>query len=157
MGGDSNLYGYVLGDPVNWIDTSGLYIASQTVDVFVGIGNGIISFGGDVFHAYDLALDASGLTGTVADQIKARAILDATGVVISELATNADLRKAVGKAAGNRLGCDATARGAAISRTMMGTVFSPLGVAATIGAVAGAIEAGAGKQRAVEAVVFGNE
>jgi RHS repeat-associated protein len=41
-GGDANLYGYVLQDPVNWIDPSGLYQTSP-VD---GGNSGFFDFGG---------------------------------------------------------------------------------------------------------------
>ncbi|CAA6817654.1 MAG: Rhs family protein [uncultured Sulfurovum sp.] len=45
-GGDSNLYGYVLGDPVNFVDPSGLYVnlliaGAVTLDFFLDIRGGI--------------------------------------------------------------------------------------------------------------------
>ena len=43
-GGDTNLYGYVLADPINEIDSSGLW--SFTASAFFGIG-GLVTFGQD--------------------------------------------------------------------------------------------------------------
>ncbi|WP_006748058.1 NHL domain-containing protein [Thioalkalivibrio paradoxus] len=39
-GGDPNLYGYVLNDPLNWLDPHGLW--SVSLNAFAGIGGGVI-------------------------------------------------------------------------------------------------------------------
>ena len=38
-GGDANLYGYVLGDPVNWIDPEGLF--GLDISAYLGVGGGL--------------------------------------------------------------------------------------------------------------------
>jgi RHS repeat-associated protein len=40
-GGDSNLYGYVLGDPVNFVDPSGLAIWDDAFDFAAGVADGV--------------------------------------------------------------------------------------------------------------------
>jgi len=44
-GGDTNLYGYVLNDPVNFVDPEGLFTLIDTANVAAGFGD-TISFGG---------------------------------------------------------------------------------------------------------------
>ena len=44
-GGDSNLYGYVLGDPVNFVDPEGL----KNLPSVVGVGIGIFNFSYNIF------------------------------------------------------------------------------------------------------------
>ena len=56
-GGDADLYGYVLNDPVNFVDPSGL--VSATFSIFAGVG-GTFTFGldnqGDAFFEFGLGL-----------------------------------------------------------------------------------------------------
>jgi uncharacterized protein RhaS with RHS repeats len=47
-GGDSNLYGYVMSDPVNFIDPSGLVKWSQVGGGFAQVGFGTVFIGGGI-------------------------------------------------------------------------------------------------------------
>ena len=54
-GGDTNLYGYVFGDPLNFIDINGLW--SINLDAYYGLGGGI-TFGKDPNGQYYLTAKA---------------------------------------------------------------------------------------------------
>ena len=54
-GGDSNLYGYVLGDPVNFTDSIGLDWLSDTANFSAGIGDALLlGFGGELRDLLDI-------------------------------------------------------------------------------------------------------
>jgi len=154
-----NLYGYSINDPINFVDLTGLCSTdnpfSRGVDVFVGIGDGIFSFVKDNVKAYALLLDSLGITGDSSDQAEAQAVFDAFEQAVAELATNPELQDAAFKVIEDKITSDARARGIIISRSMMGVVFSPLSVSATIGAASGTIQSGGGSLEAAAAAVFG--
>ena len=59
-GGDTNLYGYVLGDPVNFIDPSGLFALPQIPQ---GVVNAVTGFGDAIsFGLTDVIRDATPTT-----------------------------------------------------------------------------------------------
>ncbi|WP_158304044.1 RHS repeat domain-containing protein [Cellvibrio japonicus] len=64
-GGDTNLYGYVLGDPINWVDIDGLAPAwvGPVAAVTAVVGGALIAYGGPVApFGLGLVLIAGGLT-----------------------------------------------------------------------------------------------
>ncbi len=50
-GGDTNLYGYVLGDPVNFVDSNGLQMDGFTSGVGADVHVGLGGFSADAYHA----------------------------------------------------------------------------------------------------------
>ncbi len=67
-GGDSNLYGYVLGDPVDWVDPRGEAIGLAAAI----IGVGIVTYVGYKFHQFTNSLKSAYSKGNNAQKKKAQ-------------------------------------------------------------------------------------
>ena len=91
-GGDSNLYGYVLQDPVNGIDIYGLYCLSE------GAIGGISGAIGGAFAGAINGFQAGGIGGAVLNGILGSAIGGLTGYFGSSTLLNASLGGAIASA-----------------------------------------------------------
>ena len=73
-GGDTNLYGYVLADPVNWIDPTG-YVMPTQAQFRRLVGNDIL----DILPSSQAAADISGGIGDAALEVATAGLVDNLG------------------------------------------------------------------------------
>lgn len=130
-GGDTNLYGYVLSDPVNWIDPSGLSWlddhTEQIASISAGIGDALLFGFGDELREWTdetFGLSGSGVVDRCSGGYRGASIATTAGMLAVSLGRLAYAGAAKGVSIAARMaGTEAAALRAASARDSLKVAF----------------------------------